>query len=78
MSMCVHVTGFMKDNMNAREDLATLCDCPSQDIKPNGRGKLTRPKALYCLKPTERKEVLMWLKTLKFPDCYAANIKKSS
>jgi hypothetical protein len=29
------------------------------------------------LKPTERKEVLKWLKTLKFPDCYAANIKQA-
>jgi hypothetical protein len=26
--------------------------------------------------PTERKEVLRWLKTLKFPDHYAANINR--
>jgi hypothetical protein len=38
-------------------------------------GKLRRPKALYYLKLTERKEVLRWLKTLKFIDRYAANIK---
>jgi hypothetical protein len=27
--------------------------------------------------PTERKEILKWLKKLKFPDCYAANIKRA-
>jgi hypothetical protein len=75
MIMCLNVTDFMKDNMNIRKDLATLCDCPSLEAKPNARGKLSRPKALYCLKPKERKEVLRWLKTLKFRDRYAANIK---
>jgi hypothetical protein len=75
MSMCLDVTGFTKDNMNARKDLTALCDRPSLEAKPNARGKLVRTKASYCLKPTERKEVLKWLKTLKFPDRYAANIK---
>jgi hypothetical protein len=75
ISMCLDVTDFMKDNFNARKDLATLYDRPSLEAKPNARGKLSRPKAPYYLKSTERKEVLSWLKTLKFSDCYAANIK---
>jgi hypothetical protein len=75
MSMCLDVPGFVKDNVNARKDLAALCDHPSLDPKPNAGGKLRRPKALYYLKPIERKEMLRWLKTLKFPDCYVANIK---
>jgi hypothetical protein len=75
MSMCLDVTGFTKDNMSARKDLAALYDHPSLEAKPNARGKLRRQKALYYLKPIERKEVLVWLKTLKFPDYYAANIK---
>jgi hypothetical protein len=29
------------------------------------------------LKPKERKEILKWLKTLKFSDRYAANIKQA-
>jgi hypothetical protein len=29
------------------------------------------------LKPAERKEILKWLKKLKFPDRYAANIKRA-
>jgi hypothetical protein len=75
MSMCLDVTGFMKDNGNARKDLATLCDRPLMEAKPNARGNLKRPKTPYCLKPIESKEVLRSLKTLKFPDRYAANIK---
>jgi hypothetical protein len=77
MRIYLDVTGFTKDNMNARKDLAALCDRPSLEAKPNARGNLKRPKAPYYLKPTERKEVLRWLKTLKFPDCYAANIKRA-
>jgi hypothetical protein len=68
MIMCLDVTGFMKDKVNARKDLAALCDRPSLEAKPNAKGKLRRPKAPYCLKPTEGKEVLRWLKTLKFLD----------
>jgi hypothetical protein len=75
MSMCLDVTGFMKANMNARKDLAALCDRSLLEAKPNAWGKLRRTKAPYYLKPIERKEVLRWLKTLKFPDRYAANIK---
>jgi hypothetical protein len=55
MRMCLDVTGFTKDNMNERKDLAALCVHPSLEAKPNARGKLSRPKAPYCLKPIERK-----------------------
>jgi hypothetical protein len=77
MSMYLDVANFVKDNVNARKDLVALCDRPSLEAKPNARGKLRRPNAPYCLKPTERKEVLRWLKTLKFLDRYATNIKQA-
>jgi hypothetical protein len=77
MNMCLDVTSFMKDNLNARKDLADLCDRPNMDAKPNSRGDLRRTKAPYCLKLTQRKEVLRWIKTLKFPDRYATNIKRA-
>jgi hypothetical protein len=77
MSMCLDVTGFMKDNMNAKKDLAALYYRPSLEAKTNVRGELSRPKALYYLKPTERKEVLRWIKTMKFPDRYATNIERA-
>jgi hypothetical protein len=77
MRMCLDVTGFMKDNVNVRKDLAALYDHRSLEAKSNATGKLRRPKAPYCLKPTKRKEVLRWLKTLKFLDLYVANIKQA-
>jgi hypothetical protein len=77
MSMCLDVTGFTMDNVNARKNLPTLYDHPSLEAKPNARGELRRPKAPYCLKRIERKGVLRWLKTLKFPDHYVANIKQA-
>jgi hypothetical protein len=63
--------------VNARKDLAALYDHCSLEAKSNAMGKLRRPKAPYCLKPTEIKEVLRWLKTLKFLDLYVANIKQA-
>jgi hypothetical protein len=77
MSMCLDVTGFTKDNMNARKDLAALCDHSLLEAKTNAKGNLSTPRDPYCLKLTERKEVLKWPKTLKFPNRYAEN-KKSS
>jgi hypothetical protein len=63
MNMCLDVISFTKNNVNIRKDLAILCDRPSLEAKPNAMGKLRRPKVQYCLKSTERKEVLRWLKT---------------
>jgi hypothetical protein len=58
MSMCLDVTDFIEDNVNARKDLAALCDRPLLEAKLNARGNLKIPKAPYCLKPTERKRYL--------------------
>jgi hypothetical protein len=76
ISMHLDVTGFSKDNMNARKDIAALCDSPLLEVKTNAKGNPTRPRVPYCLKLAKRKEILKWLKKLKFPDCYAANIKR--
>jgi hypothetical protein len=75
VSMCFDVTGFSKDNINASKDLAALCNRPLLEVKRIAKGNLTRSRAPYCLKPTERKEILGWLKKLKFLDRYASNIK---
>jgi hypothetical protein len=77
MSMCLDITSFMKDNINARKDLATLCDCALLEAITNAKGNLSRPRAPYYLKPGERKEIPKWLKTLKFLDLYATNIKQA-
>jgi hypothetical protein len=56
--MCFDVTGFSKDNGNARKDLAALCNRSSLEPKINAKGNLKRPRAPYCLKLAERKEIL--------------------
>jgi hypothetical protein len=38
MRICLDVTDFMKDKMNARKDLAALYDHSSLEAKPNARG----------------------------------------
>jgi hypothetical protein len=43
ISMCFDFTDFTKDNTNAREDLADLCDHPSLEARANSRGNQTRP-----------------------------------
>jgi hypothetical protein len=53
--MCLDVTGFTKDDMNARKDLDALCNCPAQEAKPNARGKLGRPKKSILFE-ADRKE----------------------
>jgi hypothetical protein len=75
ISICFDVTSSSKDNFNVRKDLASLCNCHSLEPKTNAEGNLKRPRAPYCLKLVERKEILRWLKKLKFLYCYASNIK---
>jgi hypothetical protein len=75
ISMYFNVTSFSKDNVNVRKDLAALCNHPSLEPKINAKGNLKRPRAPYCLKAIERKEIFRWLKKLKFLYRYASNIK---
>jgi hypothetical protein len=75
ISMCFDVTGFSKDKVNARKDLAALCNRPSLEPKINAKGNLKKPWAPYCLKLTKIKEILRLLKKLKFLDRYTSNIK---
>jgi hypothetical protein len=42
ISMYFDVTSFLKINMNARKDLAALCNHPSLEAKTNAKGNLTK------------------------------------
>jgi hypothetical protein len=75
--MCFDVTGFSKDNVNAKKDLADLYNRPSMEPKINAKGNMKRTRAPYCLKPAKRKEILRWLKKLKFLDYYASYIERA-
>jgi hypothetical protein len=73
INTCMDFLDKTKDNDKARMDLAVICDCPTQVLRENG-GK---PKADYCLKPKQRKEVMKWMEGIKFPDGYAAGFRRS-
>ena len=64
ISTCMDMSDKTKDNIKARRDLAVLCNRPTLELSESG-GKL---HASFCLKPKEKKEVMRWLKKLKFPD----------
>lgn len=62
-----------KDNFKARVDLGNICNRPTLMLRENG-GK---PRAEFALRPNERKEVMKWMKDLKFPDGYGAGFRRS-
>jgi hypothetical protein len=55
LSTCIAFADKIKNNHKARKDLAQLCNRPSLELKSSS-GK---PHVLFCLKPKERKEVLI-------------------
>jgi hypothetical protein len=66
-----------KDNVKARLDIETICDRPKLVMKTPADGKRWKKgMADYVLKREYRKEVLQWMKMLKFPDGYAANLSR--
>jgi hypothetical protein len=73
LSICMYFTNKTKDNHKAKKDLTLICNRPSLELKSHG-GK---PRAPFCLKARDRKEVLIWLKNLKFPDGYAAGFRRA-
>ena len=66
-----------KDNIKARVDQQKLCDRPMLQMQPPAGGKKWRkPKAPFVLTREQRKEALMWIAMLMFPDGYAANLRR--
>jgi hypothetical protein len=55
MRIYLDVTGFTKDNMNARKDLAALCDRPSLEAKPNARGESEETKGSILFEVDRKK-----------------------
>jgi hypothetical protein len=71
VSTCLNITGKTKHNFKAQRDIADICNRPSLLLDERG-GKR---HALFCLKVKDRKEVMGWMKRLKFPDGYDAGVK---
>jgi hypothetical protein len=72
ISTCMDITGKTKDNFKAQRDTSHVCNHPSLELDEWG-GK---PRAPFCLKVKDRKEVMRWLKRLKLPDGYAVGLKR--
>lgn len=66
-----------KDTLKARMDLKDMNIRKNLHLEPNGDKNLKKPLAEYVLAPEERKMFLQWLKSIKYPDGYAANISRS-
>jgi hypothetical protein len=45
---------------------------------PKGGKNWRKPKASFVLTRDQRREILLWFKTLMFPDGYAANLKRAA
>jgi hypothetical protein len=73
ISTCMDITDKTKDNLKARMDLAEICNRPTLELTEGG----CKPRAMFCLRPAEKKEVLRWMKKLKFPDGYAAGMRRA-
>jgi hypothetical protein len=73
LSTCMSFVDKKKDNHKVRKDLALIYNRPSLELKSHG-GK---PRVPLCLKARDRKEVLIWLKNLKFLDGYAAGFRRA-
>lgn len=66
-----------KDNVKARVDQKTLCDRTKLEMQPPGGGKKWRkPKSPFVLTREQRKEVLLWVRMLMFPDGYVENLRR--
>jgi hypothetical protein len=50
-----------------------ICHRPSLELSERG----TKPHALFYLEAKERKEVMTWMKNLKFPDGFAAGFRRA-
>jgi hypothetical protein len=72
LSICMSFTNKTKDNHKARKDLALLYNRPTLELKSRG----SKSRASFCLKARYRKEVLIWLKNLKFPYGYATGFRR--
>jgi hypothetical protein len=70
--MCMDIMGKTKDNFKSRRHISHVCNRPSLELDERG-GK---PRAPFVLKVKDRKEVMIWMRRLKFPDGYATGLKQ--
>ncbi|CAM8891125.1 unnamed protein product [Rhodiola kirilowii] len=68
------VKGKTKDDgVKCRKDIGLYCRRPELELKMY-RGRLVAKKGKYQLTREQQNHVLMWLKSLKFPDGFSSNL----
>ncbi|XP_021804336.1 uncharacterized protein LOC110748694, partial [Prunus avium] len=72
----LNIKGKTKDTDNARRDLKDMNIRPNDHLMPEGNG-FRKPHARYTLNVNQRKDFCKFLKSVKFPDGYAANISRN-
>lgn len=73
---CFDIPDKTKDNVKARQDLVDICSRPSLHLELKGSGKWHKPRAAFCIDKNDKTIILKWFQDLKFPDGYAANIRR--
>ncbi|XP_026413256.1 uncharacterized protein LOC113309041 isoform X2 [Papaver somniferum] len=81
-NICDNIVGTMlgidgknKDTEKARLDLEDMNIRKELHLRPKG-DKFENPPACYTLKPEQRRDFCKFLRSVKFPDGYAANISR--
>ncbi|XP_026393683.1 uncharacterized protein LOC113288780 [Papaver somniferum] len=81
-NICDNIVGTMlgidgknKDTEKARLDFEDMNIRKELHLRPKG-DKFEKPPACYTLKPEQRRDFCKFLKSVKFPDGYAANISR--
>ncbi|KAL0325043.1 UNVERIFIED_CONTAM: hypothetical protein Sradi_5073600 [Sesamum radiatum] len=68
------IKGKSKDNLNARKDLAIICNRP--ELQVDERRLNVMLKAVYTLTKDQKRKVCEWVKCLRFPDGHASNLSR--
>jgi hypothetical protein len=76
LATILDISDKTKDNVKARLDLEIICDRSDYHMRKKPNGSWEKRRAPFCLSREQKIAVLRWLKALKFPDMYAANIRR--
>ena len=70
------VTGKSKDGLKARKDMVQLNVMPQLHPVPKANGKYTLPAACFNLTPDDKRAICTFLRGIKVPTGFSANVKK--
>ena len=76
LNTCFDIATKTKDNVKSRQDLELICNRPSYHMFLKENRKWDKPRAKFCIHRDDKIKILNWFQELKFPDGYAANIRR--